>query len=115
MASSFTPTVKSSAAIGCSSDAECCRRLLLAARSLGLTGQWLSIKDSAHFFLPMLHGWSAGDPATEPRHSLVQLFWELMDSEVDPHLVHAQLYTYHDEFAPDIGQRSVLSRGSPSR
>ena len=78
---------------------------LLAARSLGLTGQWLSIKDSAHFFLPMLHGWSAGDPATEPRHSLVQLFWELMDSEVDPHLVHAQLYTYHDQFASDIGQR----------
>ena len=105
MASSFTPTVKSSVAIGCSSDAECLPTTLLAARSLGLTGQWLSIKDSAHFFLPMLHGWSAGDPAAEPRHSLVQLFWELMDPEVDPHLVHAQLYTYHDEFAPDIGQR----------
>ncbi len=78
---------------------------LLAARSLGLAGQWLSIKDSAHFFLPMLHGWSAGDPTAEPRHSLVQLFWELIDVQVDPHLVHAQLYTYSDEFAPDIGRR----------
>ena len=78
---------------------------LLAARSLGLAGQWLNIKDSAHFFLPMLHGWSAGDPAAEPRHSLVQLFWELMDVQVDPHLVHTQLYTYHDEFAHDIGRR----------
>lgn len=78
---------------------------LIATRSLGLTGQWLSIKDSAHFFLPMLHGWSAGNPATEPRHGLVQLFWELMDDKVDPHLVHAQLYTYHDEYASDIGRR----------
>ena len=78
---------------------------LLAARSLGLGGQWLSILDSAHFFLPMLHGWSAGDPAAEPRHSLVQLYWELLDARLDPHLVHAQLYTYNDGFAQDIGRR----------
>jgi choline dehydrogenase-like flavoprotein len=78
---------------------------LLADRSLGLAGRWLSIKDSAHFFLPMLHGWSAGDPAAEPHHSLVQLFWELVDPELDPHLVHSQLYTYNDSFAPDIRRR----------
>jgi choline dehydrogenase-like flavoprotein len=78
---------------------------LLTSRSLGLAGEWLSIKDSAHFFLPMLHGWSAGDPATEPHHSLVQLFWELVDPEVDQHLVHAQIYTYGDTFASDIRQR----------
>jgi choline dehydrogenase-like flavoprotein len=78
---------------------------LLAARSLDLVGEWLSIKDSAHFFLPMLHGWSAGDPAAEPHHGLVQLFWELVDPEVDPHLVHAQIYTYNDTFAPDIARR----------
>jgi len=81
---------------------------LLAVRSLGLAGQWLNIKDSAHFFLPMLHGWSASDPAAEPRHSLVQIFWELIDSEVDPHLIHAQLYTYNDGFPRDIGQRFGL-------
>ena len=78
---------------------------LITARSLGLTGQWLTIKDSAHFFLPMLHGWSAGDPVAEPRHSLVQLFWELLDPGVDPHLIHTQLYTYNDSFAPDIARR----------
>lgn len=78
---------------------------LLTARSLGFAGQWLTIKDSAHFFLPMLHGWRAGDPATEPRHSLVQLFWELIDRNVDPHLIHAQLYTYNDSFAPGMRQR----------
>jgi choline dehydrogenase-like flavoprotein len=78
---------------------------LLAARSLGLSGRWLSIKDSAHFFLPMLHGWSAGDPAAEPHHTLVQLFWELLDPEVDAHLVHTQLYTYNDTYAPDMRKR----------
>ena len=78
---------------------------LIAARSLGLVGQWLSIKDSAHFFLPMLHRWSAGNPAVEPRHSLVQLFGEMMDPQVDPHLIHVQLYTYGDSFSADIGRR----------
>jgi len=78
---------------------------LIAARSLGLAGKWLTIKDSAHFFLPMLHGWRAGNPAAESRHSLVQLFWELIDSKVDPHLIHTQLYTYNHGFAPDIARR----------
>jgi len=78
---------------------------VIAARSLGLAGQWLTIKDSAHFFLPMLHHSSAGDPSAEPRHSLVQLFWELLDPEVDRHLIHAQIYTYNDGFAPDIARR----------
>ena len=78
---------------------------LLAARSLGLAGQWLRIKDSAHFFLPMLHRWSAGDPAAEPHHSLVQLFWELLDPDIDPHLVHAQIYTYNENFEADISRR----------
>ena len=78
---------------------------VIAARSLGLAGQWLTIKDSAHFFLPMLHSWSAGDPAAERRHNLVQLFWELLDRSVDRHLIHAQLYTYNDSFAPDIARR----------
>ena len=78
---------------------------LLATRSLGFAGEWLSIKDSAHFFLPMLHRWSAGDPAAEPHHSLAQLFWELTDPEVDPHLVHAQIYTYNDTYAHGIRQR----------
>lgn len=78
---------------------------VITARSLGLVGQWLTIQDSAHFFLPMLHTWSAGDAAAEPRHSLVQLFWELLDSNVDEHLIHSQLYTYNDTFAPDIVRR----------
>ena len=78
---------------------------LLALSSLGLGNREVMIRDSQHFYLPMLHGWSAGDPATEPRHTLAQLFWEIDDPAVDPHLVHAQLYTYNDTYAPDMRGR----------
>lgn len=78
---------------------------LLALSSLGLGNREVTIRDSQHFYLPMLHGWSAGDPATEPRHTLAQLFWEIDDPAVDAHLVHAQLYTYNDTYAPDMRGR----------
>lgn len=78
---------------------------LLALASLGLTDREVTILDSQHFYLPMLHGWSAGDPATDPRHTLAQLFWEIDDPAVEAHLVHAQLYTYNDTYAPDMRSR----------
>ncbi len=78
---------------------------LLALSSLGLGNREVTILDSQHFYLPMLHGWSAGDPATEPRHTLAQLFWEIDDPAVEAHLVHAQLYTYNDTYAPDMRSR----------
>ena len=78
----------------------------IALSSLGLTDHEATILDSQHFYLPMLHGWSAGtDPSAEPRHALAQIFWEIDDPEVDAHLVHAQLYTYNDTYAPDMRQR----------
>ena len=78
---------------------------LLALSSLGLENHEVTILDSQHFYLPMLHRWSAGDPASEPRHTLAQLFWEIDDPAVDAHLVHAQIYTYNDTYAPDMRQR----------
>lgn len=78
---------------------------LLALSSLGLGNREVTILDSQHFYLPMLHGWSAGDPASEPRHTLAQLFWEIDDPAVEAHLVHAQLYTYNDTYAPDMRGR----------
>lgn len=77
----------------------------LALRSLSLNDQWLTIKDSQHFYLPMLHRWSAGDPAGAPHHTLAQAFWEIDDPAVDAHIVHAQLYTYNDTYAPDMRKR----------
>lgn len=66
----------------------------------------VTILDSQHFYLPMLHRWSAGgDPATEARHTLAQAFWAIDDPAVDKHVVHAQLYTYNDTYAPDMRAR----------
>ena len=78
-------------------------RIMLS--SLGMGDHEVTILDSQHFYLPMLHGWSAGDPAVEPRHTLAQAFWEIDDPAVDDHVVHAQLYTYNDTYAPDMRQR----------
>lgn len=78
-------------------------RLVLS--SLGLDAHEVTILDSQHFYLPMLHSWSAGDPAVQPRHTLAQAFWEINDPAVEDHVVHAQLYTYNDTYAPDMRQR----------
>lgn len=77
----------------------------LALGSLGLNDRWLTILDSQHFYLPMLQRWSAGNPAREPRHTLAQAFWEIDDAAVNAHIVHAQLYTYNDTYAPDMERR----------
>ncbi len=78
-------------------------RLVLSA--LGLVGHEVVIQDSQHFYLPMLHRWSTPDPAQEPRHTLAQAFWAIDAPEVERHVVHAQLYTYNDTYAPDMAQR----------
>lgn len=78
-------------------------RLVLA--SLGLVGHEVVIQDSQHFYLPMLHRWSTPDPQQEARHTLAQAFWAIEDVEVDRHVVHAQLYTYNDTYAPDMTKR----------
>lgn len=91
------------------------RRLFIAAgvlptarlvlRSLEVVDRQVRLLDSAHSYLPTLHRWSAGDPAREPMHSLSQAFIEINDPTVDPHLVHAQIYTWNDTFAADMRLR----------
>lgn len=78
-------------------------KLVLGA--LDLVGQEVMIRDSQHFYLPMLHRWGAGDPAEEPRHTLAQAFWAIDDPAVEAHVVHTQLYTYNDTYAPDMRAR----------
>lgn len=77
----------------------------LALTSLNMPAHEVTIHDSQHFYLPMLHGWPAGDPATETHHTLAQVFWEIDDPAVDDHIVHTQLYTYNDTYAPDMRRR----------
>ncbi len=66
-------------------------------------GGRLQLQDSQHFFLPSLHRWRAPRrPDRKPYHTLPQLFIELDDPEVSPHLVHAQVYTWNEFYAHDL-------------
>jgi choline dehydrogenase-like flavoprotein len=79
---------------------------LLVLRSLDKPDSTVPLLDSQQFFLPLLHTWPADpDPSTEPRHTLAQLFIEIVQPEVSPHTVHVQVYTHNDGFAADMRRR----------
>lgn len=75
-------------------------RILLASRpDLGA----LTLRDSAHGFLPFLHRWRAPvRPGTGAFHTLCQMFVELDDPTVSPWRVHAQLYTWNEYYDRDL-------------
>lgn len=65
----------------------------------------LVLRDSQQAFLPALHPWSAGQrPDRGAFHTLAQIFVELVDPEVSPHVIHAQLYTWNEYYARDLMQ-----------
>ncbi|WP_170376802.1 GMC oxidoreductase [Ruegeria atlantica] len=89
-------------------------RLFLASSPDPTTG--LQLQDSQHFFLPSLHRWLAPRrPDQRPYHTLPQIFIELDDPEISPHLVHAQIYTWNEFFAHDLinSYSSKLPRSAP--
>jgi hypothetical protein len=64
------------------------------------------MKDSQHFFLPMIHTWrSKKNLDTEKMTSLVQLFVELTDPDAVDKTAHIQIYTFNDFYAKDIKKR----------
>lgn len=75
-------------------------------------GQKLTLLDSQQMLLPMLHSWAVAKSfRTEQRHTLAQVFLEIMDDAVSNRTVHAQLYTYNDLFPLDM--RARFGRLSP--
>ncbi|WP_170350086.1 GMC oxidoreductase [Ruegeria atlantica] len=69
----------------------------------------LQLQDSQHFFLPNLHRWrTPRRPDQRPYHTLPQMFIELDDPNISPHLVHAQVYTWNEFYAHDL----INSHGS---
>ena len=75
-------------------------RLVLAS---GLAGDSLSLHDSQHAFVPMLHRWRPSAPVDKPPlTTLPQIFAELSVPEISSHLIHAQLYTWNRFFAHDL-------------
>lgn len=78
----------------------------LVLDSLGQLDRPVTLRDSQQFFLPMLHRWwPRPDPVSEARYALAQLFLEIVDPAVDAHTVHAQLYSYNDDYAVDMRER----------
>jgi choline dehydrogenase-like flavoprotein len=78
-------------------------RILLASRP-----DWsdLSLRDSAHGFLPLIHLWRAPRrPDRGAFHTLTQAFAELRAPDISAHLVHAQFYGWNDFFERDLMQR----------
>ena len=63
----------------------------------------LVLKDSQQIFLPMIHTWrSPRRPDRLPLHTLAQLFIEIDDAEVSDHLIHSQIYTWNEFYAPEM-------------
>jgi len=80
--------------------------LRIISNSIDMTGAELTLKDSQHFFLPMLHSWSTGErPEHENKHTLTQVFLEVVDKEVSDRTVHFQLYTHNNCYADDMRLR----------
>lgn len=78
----------------------------IVLNSLGKVDEPVLMDDSQHFFLPMVHRWwPRPDPAKEARHTLTQLFVEILDPEVSANTVHFQLYTHNEFYAADMRQR----------
>lgn len=81
-------------------------RVFLAAGVIPTTGILLRsapngantaiIQDSQYFLLPALLTRRVTNVETEQLHAMSQLFIELLDPKISPHLVHLQVYTYSD-------------------
>ena len=75
-------------------------RILMASQP---SLQELTLKDSQHAFLPMLHRWRNRTRPDRGRfHTLPQAFVEIDRPEVSPFLVHSQLYTWNEFFPRDL-------------
>jgi len=63
----------------------------------------LTLLDSQHFFLPMLHRWRPnGDPVKDPHHTLTEAFIEIDDIAISPYLTHTQVYGWNEFYAREM-------------
>jgi choline dehydrogenase-like flavoprotein len=63
----------------------------------------LTLADSQQALVPHLHRWRMPvAPDRLPFHTLPQIFVEIGDDAVSPRLVHAQVYTWNDQFPRDL-------------
>ncbi|MEZ5914255.1 MAG: GMC oxidoreductase [Parvularculaceae bacterium] len=63
----------------------------------------LTLRDSQHLLMPMLHQWAPPrDLAFGPRNTLAQAFVEMNDPAISPMTIHTQIYGYNDFLKPDL-------------
>lgn len=69
-------------------------KIVLTSREAYETPRW--ILDSQYYLFPLLQ--SAPSPAVEKEalHTLSQIFLEIEDTQISPHTIHLQLYSYND-------------------
>lgn len=91
------------------------RRVFLAAgvlptaaivlRSLQAYGRPIRLLDSQYFPFPLARPGSAHNARNEALHTLAQIFIEIADNNVSPHIVHLQIYSYSDVLERTLRQR----------
>ena len=75
----------------------------IALNSMPETNQTLTMLDSQHSLVPLLHHWRTDRrPDAMPLTTLPQVFLEMDLPELSPHLVHSQIYTWNENFARDL-------------
>lgn len=66
----------------------------------------LSLRDSQHALMPMLHAWAPpADIETAPRTAFAQAFLEIEYQSLSATTVHAQVYAYNDLYRSDLALR----------
>jgi choline dehydrogenase-like flavoprotein len=84
-------------------------------RSQKLYDHPVDILDSQYFLFPMLQAAAAPGVAEEDLHTLCQAFIEIKDSDISPHIVHLQIYSYNDYLADILRQRlGILAHVVPA-
>jgi choline dehydrogenase-like flavoprotein len=91
--------------------------------SMSLYDRMVRLKDSQYFLIPLALTRSAGDVRREALHTLSQLFMEIFDSQISPHSIHLQVYSYNDlisqavrkTFGPMAGPLEFLARSLERR
>lgn len=87
---------------------------VILLRSLQQFDMPVPIRDSPYFVVPLLRFRTTADVVREPLHTLSQLFLEVIDSEISPHTIHLQTYTYNDLFTePILAKLGPLRKAFP--
>jgi choline dehydrogenase-like flavoprotein len=70
--------------------------LQIVVDSLRAYGRTIPLGFQSYFVLPLLARWNTANVEREARHTLAQVFLEVMDPGISPHTIHLQIYTFNE-------------------